>query len=113
MDAPPHHRKIDLQSPSDLTHLITVIKSSAREKIDRDIPKSPAVNEGNRDGREGEDGFRQKVENIVENVRLYPLSLRRGRGTVPQPRNQSVLIIPIVHQSDPHPSPALDKYQRL
>ena len=58
MDA--HHRKIDLQSPSDLTYLLNNIKAAARQKIDLAIPPSAAP--------EGEDAYRSKVDEFVQEV---------------------------------------------
>ena len=60
MDA--HHRKIDLQSASDLTYLLNNIKAAAKEKLDLAIPPSAAP--------EGEDAYRSKVEELVQDVRL-------------------------------------------
>ncbi len=61
MDSGAHYRKIDLQSPSDLTYLIDNIKRAAKEKIDLAIPPSAAP--------EGEDAYRTKVEELVNEVR--------------------------------------------
>lgn len=58
MDA--HHRKIDLQSPSDLTYLLNNIKTAARQKIDLAIPPSAAP--------EGEDAYKSKVDELVQEV---------------------------------------------
>jgi kinetochor protein Mis14/NSL1 len=55
-----HHRKIDLQSPSDLTYLLNNIKAAAQEKLDLAIPASAAP--------EGEDAYRTKVEELVQEV---------------------------------------------
>ena len=72
MDAPPHHRKIDLQSPSDLTYLISAITASARGKLDRDIPKTTSLGDEGAKGEAKEmgreDGFREKVGALVEEV---------------------------------------------
>lgn len=65
MDA--HHRKIDLQSPSDLTYLLNNIKAVAQEKLDLAIPPSAAP--------KGEDAYRVKVEELVQEVRLDSLKL--------------------------------------
>ena len=62
MDA--HHRKIDLQSPSDLTYLLNNIKTAARQKIDLAIPASAAP--------EGEDAYRSKVDELVLEVKSSP-----------------------------------------
>ena len=64
MDA--HHRKIDLQSPSDLTYLLDNIKAAAQQKIDLAIPRSAAP--------EGEDAYRSRVEELVQEV-LGPASV--------------------------------------
>ena len=55
-----HYRKIDLQSPSDLTYLLNNIKTAARQKIDLAIPPSAAP--------EGEDTYRSKVDELVQGV---------------------------------------------
>ena len=57
----PHHRKIDLQSAADLTYLLNNIKAAAQEKIDLAIPPSAAP--------AGEDAYRTKVEDLVQEVR--------------------------------------------
>ena len=55
-----HHRKIDLQSSSDLTYLLNNIKTAARQKIDLAIPPSAAP--------EGEDTYRSNVDELVQEV---------------------------------------------
>lgn len=57
------HRKIDLQSSSDLTYLLNNIKAAAQEKLDLAIPPSAAP--------EGEDAYRSKVEELVQEVRRH------------------------------------------
>ena len=58
-----HHRKIDLQSPADLTYLLNNIKNAAQQKIDLAIPRSAAP--------QGEDdAYRTKVEELVQDVRI-------------------------------------------
>ncbi|KAF6219333.1 hypothetical protein HO133_005158 [Letharia lupina] len=64
MDA--HHRKIDLQSPSDLTYLFNNIKAAARQKMDLAIPPSAAP--------EGEDAYRSKVEELVQEYIVQTLT---------------------------------------
>lgn len=54
----PHHRKIDLQSPADLTYLHNNIKNAAQQKLDLAIPP------------QGEDAFRTKVKDFVQEVGL-------------------------------------------
>ena len=60
----PHHRKIDLQSSSDLTYLLNNIKAAAQGKIDLAIPRSAAP--------QGEDAYRTKVEELVQEVYILP-----------------------------------------
>ena len=71
MDSASHYRKIDLQSLSDLTYLIDNIKHAAREKIDLAIPPSAAP--------DGEDAYRTKVEELVNEVCNAIPSLSRYR----------------------------------
>ncbi|KAI7170894.1 hypothetical protein D0869_10205 [Hortaea werneckii] len=52
------HRKIELQSPADLTYLIANVSRAAREKIDKHLPPDAAP--------EGEDAMRRRVEQLVE-----------------------------------------------
>ena len=63
-----HHRKIDLQSPADLTYLLNNIKKAAQEKIDLAIPRSAAP-EGE------EDAYRNKVEELVQEYITSTLAL--------------------------------------
>lgn len=56
----PHHRKIDLQSPADLTYLHNNIKNGAQQKLDLAIPP------------QGEDVFRTKVQEFVQEVSTPP-----------------------------------------
>ena len=55
-----HQRKIDLQSPGDLTYLIANINKAAQEKLDLHLPPSAAQGK--------EDQFRLKVEELVREV---------------------------------------------
>lgn len=50
-------RKIELQSPEDLQHLIAVARRAANAKIDEALPKI-----------EGPDAMRRRVEEDVHNV---------------------------------------------
>ncbi len=61
MDAAAHYRKVDLQSPSDLTYLLENIKRAAKDKIDLAIPPLAAP--------DGEDAYRTRVEELVNEVR--------------------------------------------
>ncbi|KAL2055324.1 hypothetical protein ABVK25_004132 [Lepraria finkii] len=65
MDA--HHCKIDLQSPSDLTYLLNNINTAAQQKIDLAIPRSAAP--------EGEDAYRSRVEELVQEYILLTFTL--------------------------------------
>ena len=56
------HRKIELQSPLDLSYLRANITRSAREKLDLNLPPAPG---------EGEDKLRKRVEELVDEVRYY------------------------------------------
>ncbi|KAL2045501.1 hypothetical protein N7G274_001929 [Stereocaulon virgatum] len=62
-----HHRKIDLQSPSDLTYLLNNITTVAQQKIDLAIPRSAAP--------EGEDAYRSRVEELVQEYIHQTLTL--------------------------------------
>ena len=67
-----HHRKIDLQSPSDLTFLLNNIKAAAQDKLDLAIPLAPTP--------EGEDAYRRRVDELVQEVStqcIYPKSVFR------------------------------------
>lgn len=54
------HRKIELQSPADLTYLIANVSRAAREKLDKHLPPDAAP--------EGEDAMRKRVEQLVDEV---------------------------------------------
>lgn len=86
-----HHRKIDLQSSSDLTYLFNNIKVAAQEKLDLAIPPSAAP--------EGEDAYRSKVEELVQEV------VERSHRTRPSD-NGFMLIATIVYTPNPLPRPA-------
>ena len=99
MDA--HHRKIDLQSPSDLTYLLNNIRTAARQKIDLAIPPSAAP--------DGEDAYRLKVEELVQEVifLFYPFRV--------QNLPEAVLLITltyIVYNSDARSRPSVPDPQR-
>ncbi|CAO2654414.1 Nn.00g111470.m01.CDS01 [Neocucurbitaria sp. VM-36] len=57
------HRKIELQSPSDLTFLTSQIRTAARQKLDLHLP--PVVNDGSAHGDEP-DELRKHVEELVD-----------------------------------------------
>ncbi|TKA79196.1 hypothetical protein B0A49_02167 [Cryomyces minteri] len=52
------HRRIELQSPADLSYLIANASRAARQKIDLHLPPSAAP--------QGEDALRRRVEELVE-----------------------------------------------
>lgn len=54
------HRKIELQSPDDLTYLIANVSHAAREKLDKHLPPDAAP--------DGEDAMRKRVEQLVDDV---------------------------------------------
>lgn len=53
------HRRIELQSPADLTYLISNVSRAARAKIDKHLPPDAAP-------ESGEDTLRTRVEALVE-----------------------------------------------
>ncbi|KAL9042922.1 MAG: hypothetical protein Q9180_000245 [Flavoplaca navasiana] len=64
-----HHRKIDLQSPADLTYLHTNIKHSAQQKLDLAIPVSAIpANDPN-------DSFRPQVQQLIHDYITQTLTL--------------------------------------
>ncbi|KAL8739231.1 MAG: hypothetical protein Q9181_000122 [Wetmoreana brouardii] len=64
----PHHRKIDLQSPADLTYLHSNIKTAAQQKLELAIPSS--VTPAN-----STDTFRPQVQQLVQDYIRQTLSL--------------------------------------
>ena len=54
------HRKVELQSPADLTYLIVNVQSAARSKLDRHLPPDAAP--------EGEGAVRKRVAEFVYDV---------------------------------------------
>jgi hypothetical protein len=76
MDSP-HYRKIDLQSPADLPYLHANTLSLSRQKLDLHFPPSASASTA-RDN-DGLDPMRERVRELVDDVRLTPpnLSLRR------------------------------------
>ena len=60
MDSP-HHRKIELQSPADLTYLLSNVRASAQSKLDSAFPPSAAP-------KGEEDALRGKVEELIQEV---------------------------------------------
>lgn len=61
------HRKIELQSPLDLTYLIANVSRAARDKIDTHFPPDAVVSEKGVDGSSG-DALRRRVEVLVDEV---------------------------------------------
>ncbi|KAL8800256.1 MAG: hypothetical protein Q9200_007303, partial [Gallowayella weberi] len=64
----PHHRRIDLQSPADLSYLHTNIKQSAQQKLDLAIP--PSANPTTEP-----DSFRPQVQQLVHEYITQTLTL--------------------------------------
>ncbi|KAL9605669.1 MAG: hypothetical protein Q9179_001134 [Wetmoreana sp. 5 TL-2023] len=64
----PHHRKIDLQSPADLTYLHSNIKTSAQQKLDLAIPPSVTPTDST-------DTFRPHVQQLVQGYITQTLAL--------------------------------------
>ena len=62
----PHHRRIDLQSPSDLLYLQHNIQCAAAAKLDLAFPPTAAPEKGE------EDALRVKVEALVQEVGFPP-----------------------------------------
>lgn len=56
------HRKIELQSPSDLTYLTNQIRTAARQKLDLHLPPVPSTDET----ANAPDELRRSVEDLVE-----------------------------------------------
>ncbi|KAI4098996.1 MAG: hypothetical protein LQ339_006189 [Xanthoria mediterranea] len=65
----PHHRKIDLQSPADLTYLHTNIKHTAQQKLDLAIPASATP------ANEPDNSFRPRVQQILSDYITQTLTL--------------------------------------
>ncbi|KAF2088666.1 hypothetical protein K490DRAFT_39348 [Saccharata proteae CBS 121410] len=65
----PHHRRVDIQSPSDLLYLISNVRAAARQKIDLHLPPISAAtgdSNNNNNNNNAEDPLRRKVEELVE-----------------------------------------------
>lgn len=60
----PHHRKIELQSPADLTYLYANTVALARQKLDLHLPPS-ASNDPN-----DPDPMRERVRELIDEVRI-------------------------------------------
>jgi kinetochor protein Mis14/NSL1 len=56
-----HQRKIELQSPEDLTYLLANVRRAAAERLDEAFPPV--------DGAQGEDELRTRIEELVNEVR--------------------------------------------
>lgn len=64
------HRKIELQSPEDLTFLINNVRRAAEEHINAAFPP---VDDGQDDGAAGGDELRVRIEKLVADVCLLLL----------------------------------------
>ena len=106
----PHHRKIDLQSPSDLAFLHNNIKKAAGEKLDQAIPPSAAP--------AGEDdAYRRQVEELVHQVHSpIPSISSPYTPIVPNRRNNfngglhTDNLRSTVHNPNPNPRPSLPQH---
>jgi kinetochor protein Mis14/NSL1 len=56
-----HQRKIELQSPEDLTYLLANVRRAAAERVNEAFPPV--------EGAQGEDELRNRIEELVEEVR--------------------------------------------
>ncbi|KAL8951674.1 MAG: hypothetical protein Q9222_002354, partial [Ikaeria aurantiellina] len=72
-----HHRKIDLQSPADLTYLHTNIKTTAQSKLDLAIPPPPSIptTATQQQQKPEEDSFRPQVQSLVQDFVTRTLTL--------------------------------------
>ncbi|KAI1878497.1 hypothetical protein JX265_000429 [Neoarthrinium moseri] len=61
-----HQRKIELQSPEDLTYLLANVRRAAAEHINEAFPPV--------EGAQGEDELRTRIEELVNEVRGFPPS---------------------------------------
>lgn len=66
METTAAHRKIELQTPADLSYLIANVRRAARERIDEAFPPV------NRDDGE-DDELRVRIEALVEEVCISPI----------------------------------------
>lgn len=65
------HRKIELQSPEDLTFLINNVRRAAEEHINAAFPP---VDDGQDDAAAGGDELRVRIEKLVADVCCFPNS---------------------------------------
>lgn len=56
------HRKVELQSPADLSYLIANVQRAAREKLDRSFPPDATP--------DAEDATRRRMEELIDSVGL-------------------------------------------
>jgi kinetochor protein Mis14/NSL1 len=63
------HRKIELQSPADLTFLVAKLTEAARERVEKQFPAPAATEEGGEKGAGAEeDGDQEEVKRRVEEL---------------------------------------------
>lgn len=62
----PHHRKIELQSPADLSYLYTNTLAVSRQKLDLHFPPS-----ANNDSNNDPDPMKERVRELVDEVCTY------------------------------------------
>jgi kinetochor protein Mis14/NSL1 len=77
------HRKIELQSPADLTFLVAKLTEAARERVEKQFPAPAATEEGGENGTDiDEDGeqerIKRRVEELVDEVRNFFLKEAKG-----------------------------------
>lgn len=65
-----HHRKIELQSPADLSYLYSNTLAFSKEKLAQHFPPS---NEKAQNGDTGSDPLENRVRELVEDVCRCPL----------------------------------------
>ena len=61
-----HHRKVELQSPLDLTYLQANIAASARQKLDLHFPSNASQPVGSSGSGTAQDPMRQRVQELVD-----------------------------------------------
>ncbi|KZF21913.1 hypothetical protein L228DRAFT_262024 [Xylona heveae TC161] len=76
MDAPPAHRKIELQSPADMLYLVANARTAAREKLDLHFPPAAAPPTGE------PDALRSRVEELVDGYILQTFGLAKSNISI-------------------------------
>lgn len=94
-------RKIELQSPEDLTYLIANVRAAAAERLNEAFPHV--------EGNDGEDELRNKIEELVNEVRHRPLLSSSMRSTMSMWMKTNDCI---VHRQNLHPRIPKPLHQR-